>query len=215
MPSSSPARTPSRWNGLSTEERQRERRQLLIEAAYELLATEGTAATTVRAVCSRARLNPRYFYESFEELDELLVAVYDDVVLSMRRTVTATVAKAEPSDAVLTTVAATVQFIEEDPRRGQIMYSEALGNEKLNRRRIETGLDLVDVVQMDRTRRRGQPGTEQLDRVAAAVLVGGITELISAWISGRITLDTDDLVEHATALFMAVAKAADGFTASA
>ena len=77
MPKSTPARTPSRWNGLSTEERQRERRQLLIEAALDLLATEGSSGTTVRAVCAQARLNPRYFYESFDELDALVVAVYD------------------------------------------------------------------------------------------------------------------------------------------
>lgn len=211
MPPSPPTRTPSRWNGLTTEERQRERRRLLIDAAFELLSTEGAAGTTVRAVCTRARLNPRYFYESFDELDELLVAVYDDVVMSMRRRVTATVAAADPADAVRATVEATVRFIDEDRRRGQVMYVEALGNEKLNRRRVQTGFDLVDVVQRDRARLRGTPGSEQLDRMVGAVLVGGVTELLSAWLDGRITLEIEDLVDHATALFVAVGQAADGF----
>lgn len=214
MPPSTSPRTPSRWNGLSTEERQRERRQLLIDAAYDLLATQGAAGTTVRAVCATARLNPRYFYESFEELDELLVAVYDDVVLAMRRAVTAAVTRADSSDAVFATVEATMRFIEEDPRRGQIMYVEALGNEKLNRRRVETGLDLVEAVRMDRSRRRGTPGHEQLDRMAAAVLVGGVTELVSAWIGGRITLETDEVIERAADLFAAVTRAADAFVVS-
>ena len=34
----------------------------------------------MRAVCQGARLNPRYFYESFDDLDALVVAVYDRVV---------------------------------------------------------------------------------------------------------------------------------------
>lgn len=214
MPPSPNARTPSRWNGLSTDERRRERRRLLVDAAYDLLSTQGAAGTTVRAVCATARLNPRYFYESFDELDELLVAVYDDVVLSMRRAVSAAVAAADPDDNVRATVEATVRFIEEDPRRGQIMYVEALGNEKLNRRRVETGLDLVEAVRADRSRRRNADGHEQLDRVAAAVLVGGVTELVSAWIGGRITMETDQLIEHAATLFAAVTQAADAFVVS-
>lgn len=217
MPSSTPARTPSRWNGLSTEERQRERRGLLIDAAFELLSTEGAAGTTVRAVCSRARLNPRYFYESFDELDELLIAVYEDVVMSMRRTVTSRVAAADINTpaAVRATVEAMVEFIDEDRRRGQILYVEALGNEKLNKRRIQTGFDLVDIVQQDRSRRRGTEGFEQLERMAAAVLVGGINELIAAWLDGRIKLEADELIEHASDLFIAVGSAADGFVEAA
>lgn len=44
-----------------------------------MLGTDGWQATTVRGICERARLNPRYFYESFSGLDELLVAVFDRI----------------------------------------------------------------------------------------------------------------------------------------
>ncbi|HEY9558032.1 MAG TPA: TetR/AcrR family transcriptional regulator, partial [Acidimicrobiales bacterium] len=81
MPSSAPAsRAPTRWVGLAPEERAAERRTLLLDAAFELLGTEGTDGTTVRAVCQAARLNPRYFYESFDDLDACIVAVYDRLV---------------------------------------------------------------------------------------------------------------------------------------
>ena len=70
-----------RWTGLPVVERAAERRALLVDAAFDLLGREGDAATTVRAVCQQARLNPRYFYESFADRDELLVAVYDHQVL--------------------------------------------------------------------------------------------------------------------------------------
>ncbi len=198
-------RTPSRWNGLSTEERQRERRNLLIEAAFELLATEGMAGTTVRAVCSQARLNPRYFYESFTDLDELLVAVYDDVYRQLqRRSAEAVSAAVDDAGAMRASVEATVRFIDEDPRRGRILYSEALGNEALNLRRVRTGAALVELVLQDNSRRDVGAQDEHIGRLGAAVLVGGFSELLVAWIGGRIDLTVEQLIDDATEVFLAV-----------
>lgn len=205
-------RTPSRWNGLSTEERQRERRHLLIEAAFELLANEGSNATTVRAVCAHARLNPRYFYESFDELDSLVVAVYDTVISQLREEVSAAVmaADAEDRSAVRAAVEATVRFVDADRRRGRILYVEALGNETLNLHRMRTSFGLVELVQRDTSRRRRVPnsGSEQLDRLNAAMLVGGFSEILAAWLDGRIDLSATELIDASTSLFVAVGKAA-------
>lgn len=198
-------RTPSRWNGLSTEERQRERRNLLVDAAFELLATEGMAGTTVRAVCAQARLNPRYFYESFTDLDELLVAVYDDVFRQLqRRSAAAVAAAADDAGAMRASVEATVRFIDEDPRRGRILYSEALGNEALNLRRVRTGAALVELVTQDNSRRDAGAQDESIGRLGAAVLVGGFSELLVAWIGGRIDLTAEQLIDDATEVFLAV-----------
>lgn len=205
MPNEAPARTPSRWNGLSTEERQRERRRMLVDAAYELLATEGMAGTTVRAVCAHARLNPRYFYESFTDLDELLVAVYDEVFRQLQRRSAQAVAAAEDDLAAMrASVEATVRFIDEDPRRGRILYSEALGNEALNLRRVRTGAALVELVFQDNSRRDVGAQDEQIGRLGAAVLVGGFSELLVAWIGGRIDLTAEQLIDDATEVFLAV-----------
>lgn len=198
-------RTPSRWNGLSTEQRQRERRQLLVEAAYDLLATEGSSGTTVRAVCATARLNPRYFYESFADLDELLVAVYDDVFRQLQRRAAAAVAQAEDDDAAMrASVEATVRFVDEDRRRGRILYAEALGNEVLNRRRVQAGAGLVELVQQDHSRRDGEAHDPRIGILGAAVLVGGFSELLVAWLDGRVELDADELIADATRVFLAV-----------
>lgn len=204
------ARTPSRWNGLSTEERQRERRHLLVEAALALLASEGSSGTTVRAVCAEARLNPRYFYESFDELDALLVAVYDHVIGLLRRRVAEALDGIgnDPTETVHATVRAMVTFIDEDRRMGRVLYVEALGNEALNVRRMQTGFDLVDLLQRDVARRRGQAGAEQLARLAAAMLVGGMAEILSAWLDGRIEMTTEELIDDTAELFLAVGERA-------
>ena len=73
------------WRGVPPEVRRAERRELLVDAAYELLGAEGWNGTTVRGVCQSARLNPRYFYESFDSLESLFIAVFDRLVQEATR----------------------------------------------------------------------------------------------------------------------------------
>ncbi len=181
---------------------------MLVGAAFDLLASGGIAATTVRGVCAEARLNPRYFYESFDELDSLVVAVYDQVVAELRARVAAAVTAAgdDAHDAIRAQVDATVRFVDEDPRRGRILYVEALGNEALNLRRLQTGFDLVELIRRDTMRRRGGGGSEQIDRLSAAMLVGGFSEILAAWLDGRIDMTAPELIDTSTRLFIAVGE---------
>src|SRR3712207_5142982 len=80
---STPAAEPAAermYAGLTTAQRRSERRARLLDAAVDVLGTQGLEAATVTAVCRRARLIPRYFYESFSDRDELLVAVFDSIM---------------------------------------------------------------------------------------------------------------------------------------
>jgi AcrR family transcriptional regulator len=209
--SSSPQRSPTRWVGLAADDRRAERRTLLLDAAFELLGTEGESGTSVRAVCQAARLNPRYFYESFEDLDELLVAVYDRMVDELSEKVVAAAAAAgdDPKAQMRATLDSVVRFVDEDRRRGRVLYVEALGNESLNRRRIETAHSLVGYVAQSGSERRGAaPEGEQIGRLAAAILVGGAGEIVVSWLDGRIDLDRDQLVDDATELFLAMSTTA-------
>ena len=54
-----------RYGGLTAEERRAERRARLVRAATEIWVAEGWAAVSMRAVCARAGLTDRYFYEEF------------------------------------------------------------------------------------------------------------------------------------------------------
>ena len=130
------------------------RRRLLLDAAFDLLGTEGWSGTTVRAVCDAAQLNPRYFYESFDDLDSLVVAVYDRTLDELRTALVAALDTAPPDmpSQMRAAVEATVRFVDDDRRRGRVLYVEALGSEALNRRRIAAGHDLT-VVHRHRRRR--------------------------------------------------------------
>jgi AcrR family transcriptional regulator len=205
------ARRPSRWAGLSPEDRRSGRRELLLDVAFELLGTQGWSATTVRGVCLAARLNPRYFYESFEDLDALILAVYDRLVAQLGEEVLAALdgagadARAQSRAAIET----IVRFVDEDRRRARVMYVEALGNEALNRRRIETAHQIVSVVELVASERHGAlPAGEQIGRIGASILVGGTGELVVAWLEGRITVSREQLVDDATEMFLAVGEVA-------
>lgn len=206
-----PARQPTRWAGVAPAERRAERRTLLLDAAFDLLGTEGWPGTTVRAVCQAARLNPRYFYESFDDLDTLVVAVYDRLVADLTAAIMAAVDAAGDDTAAQTWAAidSIVAFVDDDRRRARVLYVEALGNEALNRRRIETGHALVAAVEHHTIDRHGPPPAgEQIGRIAAAVLVGGTSELVLAWLDGRIDVPRQQLVDDAAALFLALGDAA-------
>ena len=192
-------------------DRRAERRTLLLDAAFELLGTEGWAGTTVRAVCQTARLNPRYFYESFDDLDALAVAVYDRVVEELRAEVAAAQAAAGSAARARTRagIERIIRFVDEDRRRARILYVEALGNEALNRRRIETGHSVVALVEQDAADRLGPPPPgEHIGRVAAAVFVGGLSELLMAWLDGRIDVSREQLTDDVTELFLGLGTAA-------
>src|SRR3954469_20805390 len=166
-------------------DRKAERRTLLVDAAFDLLGTEGWSGTTVRAVCQAARLNPRYFYESFDDLDALVIAVYDRIVEDLGIAVLAAIeaAPTKPSAQARAAIECIVAFVDDDRRRARILYVEALGNEALNRRRIETGHAVVASVERF-----------ALGRVGAAVFVGGLSELLVAWLDGRVDATRDELV---------------------
>jgi AcrR family transcriptional regulator len=197
--------------GLTPEDRRAERRVLLLDAAFELLSTEGWPGTTVRAVCQAARLNPRYFYESFDDLDALLLAVYDRLVEELGAEVLAAVAAAgdDPRAQVRAALERIVGFVDDDRRRGRVLYIEALGNEALNRRRIDTGHALVALVEQAAATgpRRGRDDA-RIGRITAAILVGGTAELVAAWLDGRIDVPRQQLIDAATELFLAMGDAA-------
>ncbi len=216
MPNHDDHRAPTRWAGLPAADRKAERRQLLLDATFELLGTEGWSGTTVRAVCQGARLNPRYFYESFADLDALVVAVYDRLIAELRDHVAAAVDAAgdDPSAQMRAAVETTVRFVDDDRRRARVLYVEALGSEALNRRRIETGYDVVTLIERDAADRRGAPPSgEQIGRIAAAVLVGGFSELLVAWLDGRVAIGRQQLIDDASELFLALVETAAAISA--
>ncbi|RZK99325.1 MAG: TetR/AcrR family transcriptional regulator, partial [Rubrivivax sp.] len=71
---STPGTLGRRYGGVDPEERQRQRKARLIEAALAVFGANGYHPSTVRDVCKEAQLTSRYFYESFDGMEALFKA---------------------------------------------------------------------------------------------------------------------------------------------
>jgi AcrR family transcriptional regulator len=200
-----------RYGGVEASERIAGRRATLIETGLELLGTKGWPATTVRAVCARANLTPRYFYESFEDLDELLVAVFDEIA-NAAATVVLTAVTEAPDDAqakARAAIAAFVAFVTDDPRRARVLFIEAMGAEALARRRFATVRMFAGLVaQQARSFYRLSDEPDPLVELTALMLAGGLAESLLAWLDGTLALTREELIEHCADLFVATGEAA-------
>ena len=198
------------YAGMAAEERRARRRARLLEAGLELLGTKGAQATTVTAVCRLARLTPRYFYESFRDLDELLVAIFDAIVAEVTEEVRARIPEGgDMRSTVRANIAAWVEITARDRRKGRVAFVEALGSEPLMRRRLETSRRFADLtVELARTfygvSARETPGLE----VAGLVVAGGLIETMVEWLEGGLSRAPEDVIEDFTNACVASLEAA-------
>lgn len=182
-----------------------------MDAAIELMGDEGWSATTVRGVCARAKLTPRFFYESFPDLDTLAVAVFDEILEAATARFFAALqdAPAEPDARMRAGLDALIGELTEDPRRARIAFVEALGCEPLARRRLEM-LEVFAQVAASEGRAAFNPPAEAdaFVDLAATMLAGGMAELLIVWTEGRLAQTREQLVEDCIAMFTATAEAA-------
>jgi AcrR family transcriptional regulator len=158
---------------------------------------------SVRSVCRECGLNTRYFYESFDGIDDLLGAVYDKVGIELSTVVDAAITAA--GDAVRERtragIAAVLGFGSADPRRGRVLFTEARANPVLAARRAVTQDLLLDAVLAEGGRLR--PGSDPVAaRVGAAMYTGAMAELAQQWLSGSLGSDLDVVVDAALALVL-------------
>jgi AcrR family transcriptional regulator len=200
-----------RWRGVPFEARRAERRELLVDTAFELLGTDGWGGTSVRGVCQAARLNPRYFYESFDSLEALFIAVFDRLVLEATREALAAIERAgtDPGARAVAVIDASIRYVTADPRRARILFVEALGNETVGRRRLDTLHATAEFLERSAWRQTGL-ADDRIGIVASHLVVGGLTELVVTWLDGRLDVTLDELVEDAASLMVAIGSGAVG-----
>ncbi|WP_127781825.1 TetR/AcrR family transcriptional regulator [Rhodococcus sp. X156] len=188
------------WRGQQPEQRQAERRAKLLEAGLQILGTEGAAAVTMRGVCREAELTERYFYESFRNREQLLVAVLDMVALRARDAVLQTLSAGASNRAELIRelVRVFTRYVRDDPRRARVMFVESLAAPELIRR----GAELVSEFTAPIAAVAASFGTErgrvdELDvELDALATFGAVAYLYQRWLRDGFTISTERMVEH-------------------
>ena len=173
-----------RWTGVPLESRLALRRDNLITAGVQLLGSDSGPALTVRAVCRKAALTERYFYESFSDRDEFVRAVYDDVCTRAMNTLTS--AKT-PREAV-------EQFVElmvDDPVRGRVLLLAPAVEPVLTQSGAEWMPNFIDLLQGKLT----QIGDPVRQKMIATSLIGGLTALFTAYLDGRLAATREQFID--------------------
>lgn len=161
------------------------RRGELIAAGVALLGGEAGPALTVRAVCRKAELTERYFYESFTDRDEFVRAVYDDVCGTA---MTALLSAETPRDAVERFVALMV----DDPTRGRVLLLAPEREPVLTKSGAEWMPNFIALLQRKLTRIT-DPAVQAM---VATGLVGALTALFTAYLDGRLAATREQFIDY-------------------
>lgn len=193
------------YRGVSHEDRIAERRETLIATGLDCLHEDGLSGVSVRSICVRARLSPRYFYESFADLDALLLALIDSVAAEVATAAVEVIRAAGPAlaDQVRAAVDAGYGVVATDRRKATALLVAAAGHGRLAERRQQIVVDYAELALANLTPLASLRDREQAT-ATALFLMGGAGELIAAALSGRLRLSRAAVVDQLAALWLAV-----------
>ena len=159
----------------------------------------------MRGVCVRSGLTARYFYESFDDRDALLVAIVETVREEAMSLLLGSMAahQDDPLGVQLrVALEAVVRFVARDAGSAQIFFGDHGGNDVLEGLRRDTIRSAVELF-TEIFRPHVLPGADEVElRFALYLGIGGFIETVSAWRSGVIEATTEQLVD----MFMDMAR---------
>lgn len=174
----------------------------------KVLQSGGIAAITMAAVCGEARLNARYFYESFANREAFLDALFAHLVSNVLDTLQEMVAEDDSrkdSSRVRALFDAGLEILTDNP----VLFEQVARSEpgemgmRLRAAFIRAFAERIDWFQI---------GPRDPDpvraRVAALLFAGGVAELATAVFDGTLQVTIDEAFDHAVVLLGAYGEAA-------
>jgi AcrR family transcriptional regulator len=196
-----PDNTPAQarpYRGIPQDERRAQRRSQLIAAAIAVYGERGYRQATVKAVCEAAGLTERYFYESFANSEELLIASYDAVTYAVLDEMLGAAQQAggdrtARGRAMLQTYFAALQ---REPRSARVFLVEIRGVSRAVDKAFDSSLRTIGE-QVGRM--VGSEGAAP-DPLLQAAVVGGVIHIALRWIEDGYTPGIEAVTEAALRL---------------
>lgn len=188
------------YKGVSAADRVADRRRRLLDAALSVWSDPGQS-TTMTAVCRTAGLTERYFYESFSGLDEVLSAVVEEVATEIETTTLAAAeaAGSDPAARITAAVSAFVGLLVTDPRKGRVAIIEAAALPGLRARRTQL---LRHFAHLAAEEAQHHAARRHEDELAGLLFIGGMAEVVTAWLDGVLDVAPDEVVATAARAFL-------------
>ncbi len=195
-----PTRT---YGGLSAEQRSSRRRAALLDAALDQLADGGVNSVTKSAVCSRAGLNDRYFYQHFADRDALLATLIAETAERGIATAVAAMADAGGSVAAQLYSAgdAALTFLTSDPRLKALVVGPH--NDVSHRARVSAQHSIANAMAAVVRGFTDTPVAGIEVEMVSYTVVSGLVELAAAWLRGEFMVSQDQLRDLIGAMLLA------------
>ena len=187
-----------RYRGISTQQRQEQRRKLLIEAAIQVYGQQGYRQATVKAVCAVAGLTERYFYESFGNSEDLLIACYNLVTFSLYADILRAAQGAGPDPTEQARAMLTTYFdaLRQDPPSARVFLAEIRSVSPAVDEAFDASLRTIRLGLAQRVAYAQQPPDELL----LEGVLGGVIQLALRWIAQDYQPDLDRVTNTALQL---------------
>jgi AcrR family transcriptional regulator len=203
------------YGGESRAVRVGRRRQAFLDAALEIFGTIGYRKSTVKTLCKQAQLADRYFYESFETTEDLLVAAYEEQARALRTQVMAAFVSVAPASTTLQVVEACLRAVfggVKDVRVARLIWLEVLGvSPRVDKIYAATTHEFASLlVTLARSQQPQWDLPKETERVLGLSLVGGVSECIQQWLMDDYRGDVESLIAANLIVFDGVIKVLSG-----
>lgn len=196
------------YGGISAAERRAGRRAALLDAALEIIGTQGVDKLTVAGLCAQAGLNERYYYEQFTGRDAVLTALFDGIAEELANAIVRALQEVAGGSDTRTmahaAVAAGIHVLTDDPRKAQVALAVSASTPELRSRTLQTiasfanlvaarGIDFYGL---------GTPTPDPAIGFRATYLVGGLVQTLTSWLQGDIDMTREQLIDETTDVFV-------------
>lgn len=180
-------------------------REALLDAGLQLWADGGWPSVTLDGAAAAAGLDPEEFRDEFGAPAALVCAIFDAIVDERSAAMLTAMADAPPSTAprMRALLEAMTGDVARDHRRA-VVLAEPLGCPELLRRRRSANRGFAEIVVNANRGSRMEPDNL---RAAGHFALGGLGELVFAWLDPASPIRQELVVEHGVRLFESAVNA--------
>jgi AcrR family transcriptional regulator len=197
------------YAGQTPDERDAQRRSRLLDAAREIIGTQGYAATTIPGVCTAAKVSTRHFYRLYSSREDLFVDLYDQVTGASYVRVIASLEQTAGKRLRQRIPAALLAYLApmlEDPRVARIAFVEIMGaSPRIEKLRLDYRETLIGLVTTEASAAVVRGEVKDRDwRFASLALVGAATAIVYDWMLRSERQPVEQLERQLTDLALAL-----------
>jgi AcrR family transcriptional regulator len=191
---------------VSQDERRAQRRGQLIAAAIAVYGERGYRQATVKAVCEAAGLTERYFYESFANSEDLLIASFNAVTYAVFDEIRRAAQEAGPTRGARARAMLRAYFaaLQSQPLSARVFLVEIRGVSRAVDKAFDAALRAIG----EEVARTVAPPGAPADALLEAGVVGGVIHIALRWIEDGYAPDIERVTDSALRLGMVLARPA-------